>query len=166
MFQSTRPRRARPVYGTDNAKWAVSIHAPTQGATRRVSTRGRYRGFNPRAHAGRDAYDTLVYLGVVVSIHAPTQGATTSFPKRGVKSLVSIHAPTQGATLAIVPIKTHYCFNPRAHAGRDKSAYFNANKWIVSIHAPTQGATRVCGRDLKLSLVSIHAPTQGATITE
>ena len=99
MFQSTRPRRARhlasPTYSPASS---VSIHAPTQGATRNhlqsglmrlfQSTRPRrarrFQGyahryllsFNPRAHAGRD----------------------------------SIRQHT---------IFTGRCFNPRAHAGRD-----------------------------------------------
>ena len=77
---------------------AVSIHAPTRGATspRRLSIpramfqstrpRGARReprhrryprnSFNPRAHAGRDVPHHLVLTRVEVSIHAPTRGAT------------------------------------------------------------------------------------------
>jgi len=56
MFQSTRPRRARPICrAVLHPHQNVSIHAPTQGAT--CAKR------RPQA-------------AVSVSIHAPTQGAT------------------------------------------------------------------------------------------
>ena len=77
----------------------VSIHAPTRGATTISSTtllwhlfqstrprgarrqvhhhRGQHqRGFNPRAHAGRDLLLLCVGSMSRVSIHAPTRGAT------------------------------------------------------------------------------------------
>ena len=77
-------------------------------------------------------------------------------------------------------------FNPRAHAGRDKTDKPPHAVNHVSIHAPTRGATAVAtsrqvlstfqstrprgARQFKdfiggqLYLVSIHAPTRGATI--
>ena len=55
-FQSTLPRRERPaiIFG-DTTAWNVSIHAPTKGATPNGTS----------ANANAD-----------VSIHAPTKGAT------------------------------------------------------------------------------------------
>ena len=100
QFQSTRPRGARrrdggiervlrgvsihaPTRGaTDRGRQhactrEVSIHAPTRGATQRGSAcRGDCRGFNPRAHAGRDAMFDESGDHIIVSIHAPTRGAT------------------------------------------------------------------------------------------
>ena len=79
MFQSTRPRGARPDYaqgdwsvegfnprahaGRDetwdayHAQPFVSIHAPTRGATVQVGAAVQVLSFNPRAHAGRDVFD-------------------------------------------------------------------------------------------------------------
>ena len=144
-FQSTRPRRARrtvhkyascfqrcvsihaPTQGATrcNVKgrraFIVSIHAPTQGATgvdRPVI--GRDKCFNPRAHAGRDCKRFAKDRYCDVSIHAPTQGATRVTLKTAPTIDVSIHAPTQGATRPV--FQTEFI-------------------GIVSIHAPTQGAT-------------------------
>ena len=102
MFQSTRPRGARPHQrvACDIVMW-VSIHAPTWGATHcsrrssssakcfnprahvgrdcRASARpGRSRCFNPRAHVGRDLQPQPRCPSRDVSIHAPTWGATSS----------------------------------------------------------------------------------------
>ena len=57
---------------------AVSIHAPTQGATGLNSVKAEYP---------------------IVSIHAPTQGATGLNSVKAEYPIVSIHAPTQGATI-------------------------------------------------------------------
>ena len=57
--------------------------------------------------------------------------------------LVSIHAPTWGATIYYCHCTAvAYCFNPRAHVGRDVGQVNKINKLFVSIHAPTWGATR------------------------
>ena len=60
---------------------AVSIHAPTRGATG-----GRRR----------------VVVEPLVSIHAPTRGATALHQNRNRLQAVSIHAPTRGATAYIL----------------------------------------------------------------
>ena len=54
-------------------------------------------------------------------------------------------------------------FNPRAHAGRDDFIGGSRNAFNVSIHAPTRGATIDVGGVLSGAGVSIHAPTRGAT---
>ena len=55
----------------------VSIHAPTQGATTYLyDCRLLFRSFNPRTHVGCDWAQTLSCKCTTVSIHAPTQGAT------------------------------------------------------------------------------------------
>ena len=76
---------------------------------------------------------------------------------------VSIHAPTGGATPALATHNPPFCFNPRAHGGRDLAWY---SCWLsspVSIHAPTGGATETELENYDDELVSIHAPTGGAT---
>ncbi len=56
-----------------------------------------------------------------------------------------------------------YCFNPRAHAGRDHHERSTGKGGLVSIHAPTRGATRRSCGPSDGRRVSIHAPTRGAT---
>ncbi len=123
VFQSTRPRGARPVGGCSGHCMAeVSIHAPARGATRRHATVRRY--------------------GIDVSIHAPARGATFSNSPRLFASHVSIHAPARGATryrhksprFAVQfqstrprgarlederDLRQVFSFNPRAREGRD-----------------------------------------------
>ena len=125
------------------ARTAVSIHAPTWGATAAAADRRQpQKSFNPRAHVGRDSFLTASFLF------------------------------SAG-------------FNPRAHVGRDAAAY--GTKYLimfqstrprgarqhiqpkrrvistVSIHAPTWGATVIIIKPKQTFKVSIHAPTWGAT---
>jgi len=57
LFQSTRPRGARPDWDELALKnKAVSIHAPAWGATSSATnTCANTARFNPRARVGRDA---------------------------------------------------------------------------------------------------------------
>ena len=127
-----------PYHGCFNPR----AHAGRDGH-RPAAGYGRCR-FNPRAHAGRDDFAPTWESRQPVSIHAPTQGATPGYEGRRGQLHVSIHAPTQGATSSDI-IKTSGfcvsihaptqgateddpplvmaipCFNPRAHAGRDKT---------------------------------------------
>ena len=166
VFQSTHPRRVRRSAaaipcsiccfnprthagcdissGGSRIARAVSIHAPTQGATPAGRPAGtRASGFNPRTHAGCDQLDVGRIAANRVSIHAPTQGATppsgrssgsgmsfqSTHPRRvrrygaeiaSLKADVSIHAPTQGATRVVQsPFFASPSFNPRTHAGCD-----------------------------------------------
>ena len=106
--------------------FAISIHAPTRGATKSLRKGGG---------------------GQFISIHAPTRGATFPFSARSFNlvdfnprsyersdgkafttlddRLISIHAPTRGATL---------------------TAFFMEENNMISIHAPTRGATRLWQR--------------------
>ena len=145
QFQSTRPRGARR-------------HSQARG-------RIRLRGFNPRAHEGRDADLNRPRAWVAVSIHAPTRGATSL-----------TRAPSRAVT----------CFNPRAHEGRDVSGAMTiaasdlfqstrprgARPRASGVLGPRHGfqSTRPRGARHEsqgarhhLVVVSIHAPTRGAT---
>ena len=165
-FQSTHPHRVRQnILGRTVSVFAVSIHAPTQGATS-IGT-SQYTVWNVSIHAPTQGATQLpihscvlyqfqsthphrvrlVFHGGLpaatkVSIHAPTQGATNSELLKQELQRVSIHAPTQGATEIAKKLTDEIC---------------------VSIHAPTQGATRLANNPAKNTGVSIHAPTQGAT---
>jgi len=99
LFQSTRPRGARPLTRSFPYRAEiVSIHAPARGATIPSnfdivfpvfqSTRPRgarlfhqililfFLCFNPRARAGRDHIHENISIVDAVSIHAPARGAT------------------------------------------------------------------------------------------
>ena len=77
-FQSTLPHGERPVSADLSTHGSpVSIHAPTWGATHKV---------------------TNTKTVIVVSIHAPTWGATVGGVACASGHNVSIHAPTWGAT--------------------------------------------------------------------
>ena len=120
----------------------VSIHAPTQGATRNTPTSAKQ---------------------AQVSIHAPTQGATRRQSIRVPERDVSIHAPTQGATQAGGYMNKFFSFQS-THPRRVRRCRASTARPIrVSIHAPTQGATDYDHYLDHLKAVSIHAPTQGAT---
>ena len=143
MFQSTRPHRARHKRCMiSSICMEVSIHAPTQGATRIGSVCPLYCWFqSTRPHrARRDA---------AMDYHDPLG--------------VSIHAPTQGATFNARCADWSFGFNPRAHTGRDLKGTWSDVCLRVSIHAPTQGATPFFQLAILFFKVSIHAPTQGAT---
>ena len=77
-FQSTLPREERlPVLMWVGFLQAISIHAPTRGATRFGDSE-------------------LPSMGI--SIHAPTRGATLALFLYRYFLRISIHAPTRGAT--------------------------------------------------------------------
>ena len=141
----------------------VSIHAPTRGATGLNVRRQSYlafqstrpRGarqkllnrpstqlrFNPRAHAGRDLLDDDGVSAVMVSIHAPTRGATI-IARSSSPILWFQSTRPRGARLRLkLGWQCRYCFNPRAHAGRDSARAITDTADSVSIHAPTRGAT-------------------------
>ena len=120
----------------------------------------RFPCFNPRAHVGRDKDQggTCYYLKIV-SIHAPTWGATTYWPTFPGHRIVSIHAPTWGATPhSYSGADWYYCFNPRAHVGRDPDEKSKTKDGVVSIHAPTWGATKWNSLKMDLTLFQSTRP--------
>ena len=103
-----------------SGKMAISIHAPTRGATidainewkqmlfqstlpqgerRRVIALAHIiKNFNPRSHKGSDTDVVAEQVGFCISIHAPTRGATSISSGIFSNPSISIHAPTRGAT--------------------------------------------------------------------
>ncbi len=73
QFQSTHPHRVRRLLDlTKYKKIKVSIHAPTQGATRRDIIRcSRLQSFNPRTHTGCDTapLNTAAFARMFQSTH-------------------------------------------------------------------------------------------------
>ena len=154
-------------YSTVFRFYAISIHAPTWGAT--SIRRGRSGGnahFNPRTHVGCDEVllchyrvgdisihaptwgatgsSTPISRGWIISIHAPTWGATCCPFRMTVYQPISIHAPTWGATsIALFISVASDDFNPRTHVGCDPFTNEVLRVSLISIHAPTWGATLV-----------------------
>ena len=96
-FQSTRPRGARLAELAVAMRSAVSIHAPTRGATFPSIFKNPLTPFQSTRPRGARPGLPVPLTPFQVSIHAPTRGATYS-QRTGIRS--------DG-------------FNPRAHAGRD-----------------------------------------------
>ncbi len=124
LFQSTRPRGARPVcHNLTPPVLSVSIHTPAWGATSLLYNPAYHRfcfnpharvgrdrplkspllsssRFNPHARVGRD--DILTVPGALlcfVSIHTPAWGATYQGKSLKAMTRVSIHTPAWGATV-------------------------------------------------------------------
>ena len=123
------------------------------------------KGFNSRAHGGRDKVLMSSPLSPYVSIHAPTGGATDlagsaseieSFNSRAHGGRDHIAQPhnlnrrrfnsrAHGGRDSILPWRPsrRTRFNSRAHGGRDPLDLDVGAPVEVSIHAPTGGATRM-----------------------
>ena len=163
-FQFTRPRGARPrrglragrlsrfnsrahggrdrVRATIHRDIAVSIHAPTGGAT--ISTPSRMAASAFQFTRPRGArHTTLTQSAGAARFNSRAHGGRDW----------GLHDSAAKS----------WSFNSRAHGGRDAPPPRRPSGRRVSIHAPTGGATCLilytfCGRK-----VSIHAPTGGAT---
>ena len=145
MFQSTHPRRVRPVPASRHACAARSFNPRTREGCDRQNL-----WVNPSGTSFQSTHPRRVRLTVtgtlsllhVVSIHAPAKGATGGRAVGGVRGEVSIHAPAKGATGEIMaaqrsniqfqsthprrvrptmptPSSRSACFNPRTREGCD-----------------------------------------------
>ena len=147
MFQSTRPRGARPTTSATTPAQTTFQSTRPRGARPRCYSNqcaaGAFQSTRPRG-ARRFPARTPTRRSWRVSIHAPARGATHR-PRRPPRSLrVSIHAPARGAThrqtLKSLQIQFQSTrprgarpptdgqsarmdsFNPRAREGRDDIA--------------------------------------------
>jgi len=167
--------------------FAVSIHAPTRGATAQsFATLAVLGRFNPRAHAGRDIGGCEGDDGLAVSIHAPTRGAT--FDKSTMSCAVVFQSTRpRGARRrkCVRRLLWEEFQSTRPRGARRPMGGVAHHPLDVSIHAPTRGATWRLKRQNRQSTgfnprahagrdkdwrqhdhrrqVSIHAPTRGAT---
>ena len=122
---------------------AISIHAPTRGATLQKLQSAGVKG---------------------ISIHAPTRGATIFAIFSCTGLFISIHAPTRGATQETISLTEIISdFNPRSHKGSDRwnsNNNLNFNYFNPRSHKGSDISKLIitcnCG-------ISIHAPTRGAT---
>ena len=99
----------------------VSIHAPTWGATDvKEPIKIDIKGFNPRAHVGRDFKKAnLIRVQACFNPRAHV-GRDKGYQDNLIRKIG---------------------FNPRAHVGRDQVRNIVLRIEEVSIHAPTWGAT-------------------------
>ena len=122
LFQSTRPRGARPMRSTARAAMKPFQSTRPRGA-RREKGHGCRSGCDVSIHApawGATTSFCLRNWPSHVSIHAPAWGATCMPSDSAEEESVSIHAPAWGATSLNVSIRRAFrCFNPRARVGRD-----------------------------------------------
>ncbi len=192
MFQSTRPRGARPASKLPVKSPGVSFNPRARvgrdlAEQARAEVRSLFQSTRPRGARHPPEHGRARAAGV--SIHAPAWGATHKLLLPGRSPGVSIHAPAWGATL-ITALRRFSGdgFNPRARVGRDKKLLDSGLIPLdVSIHAPAWGATRdaaqVCPSIVRFQStrprgarrvanaasriklhVSIHAPAWGATL--
>ena len=101
-FQSTLRRTERRLFlCVCSPALVISIHAPTNGATR--IKRSWYLCKRISIHAptnGATIFRTKAVQYKSISIHAPTNGATLSNNITASTTGISIHAPTNGATIS------------------------------------------------------------------
>ena len=146
--------------GQEQAGQAVSIHAPTRGATNVLGYYMHRKG---------------------VSIHAPTRGATCKGILNTIGTDVSIHAPTRGATLSIFFLNPKFSFqsthphgvrpdadpyrgpqnisfNPRTHTGCDGASPSTAmpGSTFQSTHPHGVRPSRSCPEWLPGQFQSTH----------
>ncbi len=189
VFQSTRPRGARPRGVTDHDLLNAFQSTRPRGARPNLGyaydETSKFQSTRPRG--ARPGNCTAIPSLVAVSIHAPAWGATRNthdvqkYPvfqstrPRGARHQEESKCRRQTKR-----------FNPRARVGRDNTnacastigtsfqstrprgarrKYFSnyCSSSLVSIHAPAWGATERLIPDCQLSDVSIHAPAWGAT---
>ena len=101
---------------------AISIHAPTRGATfLYYCTNASTSDFNPRSYKRSDTKylptnsATLPFQSTLLQEERPLK-----FPPTIADVKISIHAPTRGATLVQLPIYNGYKnFNPRSYKRSD-----------------------------------------------
>ena len=191
LFQSTRPRGARPGQPPAllSSPSCFNLHTRMERDAA-IPTLRRFRPrFNPRARVGRDMELEPVPRNLPMFQSTRPRGARPEVFTNGLARYhVSIHAPVWGATCRVAntaPFNClfqstrprgarHFprrprgnvpqCFNPRARVERDpRSLGAHPPRVLVSIHAPVWGATRVMERAALVAGVSIHAPVWGAT---
>ena len=121
-FQSTRPRGARLSSPLCSARGVyVSIHAPTWGATSVANKRYSWpNSFNPRAHVGRDGrrpflLHTFVSFNPRAHVGRDLLILTIEMMKMLFQSTRPRGARPSLRSISLPPLS----FNPRAHVGRD-----------------------------------------------
>ena len=144
MFQSTRPRGARP---------SISSNASSSAS------------FNPRARGGRDQSTYAVVPVLTVSIHAPAGGATSSIVS-GSNFVRFQSTRPRGARLNSRQNKNCSAkFQSTRPRGARRARLTPNNLFLMFQSTRPRGARlRVDGQWKTFAPVSIHAPAGGATL--
>ena len=124
-FQSTRPRGARREKGHGcRSGCDVSIHAPAWGATTVQYVAGYVTKFqSTRPRGARPTKLTRIIGGGTFQSTRPRGARRSLWSWYRRHAHVSIHAPAWGATPAGGrPSESPACFNPRARVGRDMTS--------------------------------------------
>ena len=183
------PRRERPVKEPDwDAVIAISIHAPTRGATPGTKLNTKWTQFQSTLPRGERPYiDFTHYKLRCISIHAPARGATGAIQSFLGVIVISIHAPARGATRYMIAGETYpgefqstlprgerlncmislpeqIYFNPRSREGSDRAK--GAKPWQLADFNPrSREGSDQQGKpqEIRRQSISIHAPARGAT---
>ena len=146
--------------------FAISIHAPTKGAT---------------------TFKKKPTIKKLISIHAPTKGATPQISKYYYIHSISIHAPTKGATSFIIKLccfqtkfqstlprrERHHIANGYENDGLFQSTLPRRERQLTGCITipnikfqstlPRRERQSDQKRCISMKAISIHAPTKGAT---
>ena len=149
-----------------NIRWTISIHAPTNGATLPPKKPPPpIRNFNPRSDERSDASP---HRAIVHSVNFNPRSDERSDSLRRTQFRL---AEKFQSTLRRTERRRRFChisacknFNPRSDERSDGIVQHLPLKIFISIHAPTNGATLLCVALTSVFGISIHAPTNGATI--
>ena len=187
MFQSARPRGARPALANKTGMIVVFQSARPRGARPSRSRRSAcFRRFNPRAREGRDRAPKCDSDCGGVSIRAPARGATRRIrqirPMMRFQSARPRGARHQGHRSQVqrgrsfnpraregrdveypkIPEQRNG-FNPRAREGRDDRPYRRPTDWRCFNPRARGGRGAGVGIGRGGDVVSIRAPARGAT---
>ena len=187
IFQSTHPRGVRlSVRVAVNHDVAISIHAPTWGATKRKGgdfLTALFQSTHPRGVRLQQSFN-------VKSLHnfnPRTHVGCDRSKKRRLCARLHFNPRTHVGcdSVCLTALRRSFNFNPRTHVGCDTFPGPLKTLLFISIHAPTWGATRLVENSADVTQfqsthsrgvrrrgskghadsqgISIHAPTWGAT---
>ena len=143
VFQSTRPRGARPELCGCSLTPTLFQSTRPRGARRAApASVAPHCCFNPRAREGRDVkYKHLAGGGMMFQSTRP-RGARPCMTSPLPDGLEFQSTRPRGARRPAFPCHAvHDGFNPRAREGRDVRRLYASLRRAVSIHAPARGAT-------------------------
>ena len=190
VFQSTRPRRARPGRTmTSTSRWRFQSTRPRRARPSPVPDTDTLGRFNPRAREGRDVIcSSEAVAATLFQSTRPRRARHIADGESGNCEVVSIHAPAKGATWQPMRPPASFSMFQSTRPRRARLAHAAAPRGVhhVSSHAPAKGATcrlatlpircwvfqstrprraRPAHRPSSLIArhVSIHAPAKGAT---
>jgi len=145
LFQSTRPRGARHTYFFEPPNTLTFQSTRPRGARppwpQKIRIGAEFQSTRPRG--ARPPAPATPPIIPEVSIHAPARGATPALSSPFSSFFMFQSTRPRGARLPFSRLYWYiYRFNPRARAGRDGVPTASGHPYNVSIHAPARGATR------------------------